>query len=261
MLNAVFFVICFAASSVGIISGTGGGVIIKPVLDATGILDIGTINFLSGCTVLSMTTYSIVSGKINGASGINKKISLPLAAGAAVGGLIGKRLFSFLFLGGMEKDRLGIIQSALLFFLTLGVLIFTIHKEKIKTYRIENPGISSLLGMSLGMLSSFLGIGGGPMNLIILVFFFSMSSKEAAENSLYIIFFSQAASLISYGVTGNIPDFSAGLLILMVAGALAGGIFGRALNGIIDDKTVDRIFSALLVVILLINALNVVKFL
>ncbi|MEY8351782.1 sulfite exporter TauE/SafE family protein [Lachnospiraceae bacterium 54-53] len=260
MLNAVFFVICFGASAVGIISGTGGGVIIKPVLDALDILDIGIINFLSGCTVFSMTAYSVISGKMKGESNVNKKIGFPLAIGAAFGGLIGRWLFSCLSQRCMEKDRLGAIQSLLLFLITLGILVYTVHKEKIKTYRIEHPGISSLIGMSLGMLSSFLGIGGGPVNLMILCFFFSMSSKEAAENSLYIIFFSQAASLISYMATGNIPDFSSGLLILMVIGALSGGIFGRNLNDIIKDKTVDGIFIGLLVVILLINAHNVVKF-
>ena len=37
----------------------------------------------------------------------------------------------------------------------------------------------------LGIISSFLGIGGGPINLVVLFFFFSMPTKIAAENSLY----------------------------------------------------------------------------
>ena len=47
--------ISFFACTVGAICGIGGGIIIKPVLDATGVADVATINFLSGCTVLAMT--------------------------------------------------------------------------------------------------------------------------------------------------------------------------------------------------------------
>lgn len=58
MVVFLVFLVCFAASVVGSICGIGGGVIIKPVLDAFGIMDVSTLSFLSGCTVLSMTTYS-----------------------------------------------------------------------------------------------------------------------------------------------------------------------------------------------------------
>ena len=58
MVLILVFLICFFASIVGAICGIGGGVIIKPVLDAFGIMSVSAISFLSGCTVLSMTTYS-----------------------------------------------------------------------------------------------------------------------------------------------------------------------------------------------------------
>ena len=60
MVYMIFFLICFLASAVGAVCGIGGGVIIKPVLDAFGILDVETISFLSGCTVLSMTAYAVL---------------------------------------------------------------------------------------------------------------------------------------------------------------------------------------------------------
>ena len=90
MLLVIFFLICFFASIIGAICGIGGGVIIKPVLDAFGVMDVATISFLSGCTVLSMTTYSVIKSKLSGNSNIDQKTGLPLALGAAVGGLLGK---------------------------------------------------------------------------------------------------------------------------------------------------------------------------
>lgn len=80
--------------------------------------------------------------------------------------------------------------------------------------------------MLLGIISSFLGIGGGPINLVVLGYCFSMDSKTAAVISLYIILFSQLASLLAALISG-VPDFPPMALALMVAGGIGGGIAGR----------------------------------
>ena len=48
MLYLIFLLVCFFASVIGAICGIGGGVIIKPVLDAFGVMDAAQISFLSG---------------------------------------------------------------------------------------------------------------------------------------------------------------------------------------------------------------------
>ncbi len=60
MLFVLAVLIAFLASFVGSISGIGGGIIIKPVLDLTGQMPIETVNFLSGITVLTMTTSTLI---------------------------------------------------------------------------------------------------------------------------------------------------------------------------------------------------------
>jgi len=85
--------------------GIGGGVIIKPMLDSFDIYSVATISFLSSCTVLSMTTYSVVKSKMSGESHINQKIGFPLAVGAAVGGLLGKWLFSYASLISSDPEN------------------------------------------------------------------------------------------------------------------------------------------------------------
>ena len=62
MVTAISLLICLAASALGAICGIGGGVIIKPVLDSLGIYSVSTVNFLSGCTVLSMSGYTVLKG-------------------------------------------------------------------------------------------------------------------------------------------------------------------------------------------------------
>lgn len=54
--------ICFSASTIGSVVGAGGGVIIKPVLDFTGLMPTATASFCSGCTVLAMSAVSLVAG-------------------------------------------------------------------------------------------------------------------------------------------------------------------------------------------------------
>ena len=184
MFIILFFLICFFASVIGAICGIGGGVIIKPVLDAFQMMDVSTISFLSGCTVLSMTTYSVIKSKMSKTNSINSKTALPLALGAAVGGILGKWIFSLLT-NTFPISKVGAVQSICLMLITIGTLVYTIYKAKIKTYHVTSPVFSCIIGVVLGLLSSFLGIGGGPINLVILFFFFSMSTKEAAENSLY----------------------------------------------------------------------------
>ena len=260
MLFIIFFLICFFSSVIGAICGIGGGVIIKPVLDAFHILDVVTISFLSGCTVLSMTTYSVLKSKQSGESHINQKVGFPLALGAAAGGVLGKWLFSFVSSLSPDKNQVGAIQAACLLVVTIGTFIYTIYKSKIRTLQITSSFVSVLVGIFLGILSSFLGIGGGPINLVILFYFYSMTTKAAAENSLYIIFFSQIASLISSIVTKSVPDFSIFLLILMIIGGICGGIVGRAVNKKIAETTVDKLFLGLMLIIIFINVYNIYRF-
>ena len=55
----IFFLVALTASVAGAICGIGGGVIIKPVLDLLHLETVTAISFLSGCTVLSMSCYSV----------------------------------------------------------------------------------------------------------------------------------------------------------------------------------------------------------
>ena len=95
-LYIIFAAVSFLASVAGAICGIGGGVLIKPILDAFGVLSVSTISFLSSCTVLSMSCYSVVKAKLSGSSLVDIKTGTPLAIGAALGGVAGKLMFQYL---------------------------------------------------------------------------------------------------------------------------------------------------------------------
>lgn len=261
MISAFIFGICFFSCVVGAICGIGGGVIIKPVLDMLGSIDAATVSFLSGCTVLSMTAYSVIRTLVSRQSGIVPQTGTPLALGAAIGGILGKQLFQWIRAASANPNRVGAIQAICLMIVTLGTLLYTVKKSTIKTLQVENRGAICLIGFFLGLLSSFLGIGGGPMNLVVLFYFFSMETKVAVENSLYVILFSQTTSLLYTILTHTVPDFPALLLFLMPAGGIFGGICGRGINRKLESASIDILFMCLMIGIILICTYNCFRYL
>lgn len=257
MLHVLIFIVCLLSSTAGGICGIGGGVIIKPVVDALGVLSVSALSFLSGLTVLSMSCISVYKQRKRRL--VDMKTGTPLALGAAVGGLAGKAIFDVIKTSVGEAP-VGLIQSIALGIITLLTLLYMMYRAKITTHNVKSPVLCAVIGLLLGVMSSFLGIGGGPINLCVLYFFFSMDTKKAAANSLYVILFSQAASALSTVVQGKIPEFSWLLLILMVAGGVLGGMLGHKLNEKLSAKQVDKLFVALLVLIILICMYNAFRF-
>ena len=133
-----YFIISMLASVAGAICGIGGGVIIKPTLDLFHLDSVSTISFLSGCTVLGMTCYSVGKSMIARDSQVNLRTGTPLAIGAAVGGIVGKQLFTMV--GGLFPDpnTVGAVQASALAVITLGTLIYTIFKARIPTLKVNS---------------------------------------------------------------------------------------------------------------------------
>ena len=261
MEYVIIFLVCFFSSVVGAICGIGGGVVIKPVLDATGILAVTTVSFLSGCTVLSMSLVSMYkSVRAERDFAFDGKFAIVIALGGVIGGLSGKEMYQAVLRALPDTSRVGAVQAAVLLVITLGTLLYTIKKETIKTREINNKPIIFLIGVFLGILSAFLGIGGGPINLAVLSYLFSMKSKQAAMYSIFIILFSQISSLISTLATGSVPPFELPILLLMIVCGVLGGLVGSRINNKIDNKTVDRLFIGLMAVIICINIYNVYRY-
>lgn len=261
MSYIIFVLVSFFASVIGAICGIGGGIIIKPVLDSVGILSVETIVFLSGCTVFAMSFYSVLKSRKTKDQANNTTHMTILAIGAIIGGLIGKEMFGLVSGLFQDENRVGAIQAICLVILTIGTLIYTLKKDKIKTKKIESKLLSVVIGVVLGGLSSFLGIGGGPINLILLYYFFSMDTKSAVKGSLYIIMFSQGASVLSTILLNQIPEFEWILIILMVLSGIVGADVGHRINKKINAEHVNKLFIMLMISIIMINFYNIIKYL
>ena len=273
MLYFLAAIICFFSSVIGSICGVGGGIIIKPVLDSLGIMNAAQVSFLSSMTVLSMSAYNTAANlavqhrkeknswpeTADGFSGFDRETDIPIAVGAASGGIAGKLLFQLIQSNSGKTETVRIVQTTVLLILVAITLALYIRKKYLSTYRISNSAACAAVGLSLGIMASFLGIGGGPFNLIVLYIVFTMDTKRSVRVSLLIILFSQIANLIYSAISGSIPDISVFMLILMIACGITGGIAGKKINGKLDSHKVDILFMVLLAVIIIICIYNICK--
>lgn len=256
MSSITIFLIALTASVLGAITGIGGGIIIKPTIDMIGLFEVSTISFLSGCTVLSMSIVSFLRNRRLGIM-VDKVKTTYLAIGSIIGGIGGKYIFDIIKTTYQNDALITFWQSSILAFLTIVVFIYTLCKYKIHTLNIENHLVSMLIGLFLGLTSSFLGIGGGPINLMVLSFFFSMDSKKAAISSIYIIMLSQISSILFSIVCNTIPSFQVFDLVIMAFGGVSGGLIGSAVMKKITGKGVDKAFLFVLIIVILICTYNI----
>ena len=254
------FAVCFLASLLGPLCGIGGGVIIKPVVDALGVMSVASVSFLSSISVLTMSLATLAQNAAAHTSTVNVRSMLPLALGSAVGGVCGKVFFNGLSGIFPNPDLIGAVQALVLIALTLLVLAYTMNRSRVRTCDIQSPGLRAAVGFVAGACWSFLGIGGGPFNLAILTFFFSMESKPAAQASLFIIAFSQAASFVYTLAAGSVPDVAAIAIAGACVAAIAGSVVGRRLVGKMDSAAVDRLYLISLLLIIAICCYNAARF-
>ncbi|WP_138417391.1 sulfite exporter TauE/SafE family protein [Aquibacillus sediminis] len=255
----LYFFIGMVASTLGAMAGLGGGVIIKPVLDVFGHFDLATIGVLSAATVFAMAATSLIKIRKKKFE-LDKKNSLLIAIGSIIGGFVGKAIFNFVILQLKLSATIGAFQSTLLAVILLCIYLFIKNKNHIKTYQVESNTIIFTAGFVLGLLSAFLGIGGGPLNVAILTLLFSMNARNASFNSLFIIFFSQLSSLLLVLFTTDIREYDLSMLVYMIVGGILGGIVGSNLVMKYTNKTISKIFNITILLVLLINIFNIFKF-
>ena len=260
MLWAICYLVTFVACVLGTICGMGGGIIIKPVLDATGVMSVSTITFLSGVTVIAMSCWNVGKNFLKKESEVELRSTSVLAVGAAIGGLLGKQLFTMTAGLFPDQNTAGGVQAVLLLIATLATLLYTLRKDRITSLQIASPVASLLIGLALGMLGAFLGIGGGPFNVAALCFFFSMPTKRAAQNSLFIVLFSQLTSTLKTVLFDGVPVFQVTVLLGMVLLGIAGSELGRRINKKIDNRQATVCLEGAMVLIMVISVFNIVKF-
>ena len=245
----IYFLVALLSTICGSMAGLGGGVIIKPVLDFLGDYNIETIGVLSACTIFSMALVSVIK-QLSYKSKIDIKNTGLLGIGSVIGGLLGQKLLTFI-LKIVQGRIVSLVQSGI-----LALLLIFVNKEKFKSYKIDNFILSTIIGIFLGLIAAFLGIGGGPINVAFLTIFFSMEAKNAARDSVLIILFSQASKLLTIAFGTGFSGYDLSMLPYMIFGGVLGGFIGAKFNRIFSNEIILRVFNTITILIIGLNIYN-----
>ena len=257
--NLISFIVALGATTLGSLTGLGGGVIIKPSLDALTKLDALSISMISAITVFAMASISLY-GHIRAKTKLKTPITLPLLGGALVGGLCGS-VFLDTLAEIYANNTIVIIQNVSLAGLVAVVFIYMLMRERLPQYNIKHWLVALLAGAAMGFSSSFLGIGGGPLNVSLLIFLFSYEAKPAVATSIVVIWIAQLSKILSGAFAGGFgfAEFNFTILPYVLAGGLGGGFLGRYLSGFLDNNKTEKLFNATQVLVFVICIWNILK--
>ena len=254
----IYFIITLFATTICSVTGMGGGVIIKPIMDVIGNFNVHTIGVISSITVFSMALVSVIK-HIKSKIRIPFDIAIPLAIGSVIGGITGERGFSCIVELLKADSVVKIVQNVLLAILILWVFIYMNNKNKFKSREFKGVFSSLFIGLCLGICSAFLGIGGGPINVSVIVFLFSLPIKTATICSLITILFSQFSKLTTIAFTKGFSDLDFVVVIVMIIAAILGGSLGAHFNKKLSEKTVEKAFNFVVLIVLGLTAFNIIR--
>lgn len=253
MVQGIYFIIIILANTIGAISGVGGGVIIKPLFESFHFHSLENILFFSCVAVFTMAVTTTAKQLKNGMR-IDVKRGAFISIGSIIGGALGNKLVTGLlqFFGSQREVQL--IQITLTVSSFIIVFIYSLRHSR--TLDLQHPLVYLLVGLFLGGFSTMLGIGGGPINVSLLVFVFGLGMKDAAIYSIITILFSQLAKLGEIAVSTGFSSYDSAMLWVIVPAAIIGGYIGGLISHRCCDKRVGQIFTSVVLLVIMINLYN-----
>ncbi|GEO48342.1 sulfite exporter TauE/SafE family protein [Companilactobacillus kimchii] len=255
MTNALYGIIVLFATIIGAITGLGGGVIIKPLFDLVARDSATVIGLYSAMAVFTMSIVSITKQKRNGFR-FDKKTVGYVSLGSIFGGLVGEGIFDFCT-KSLSNNYVKVIQNALLLITLVFIIVYGINQKKVVSKELRNPFVIFLVGLILGLVSVFMGIGGGPLNVAMFMILFSFFMKESTVYSIVTIFFAQLSKLMLNFISGtySLIDWRSTIVIVIVA--IVGGYIGTLINQRLSNKIVNNIYNVLMIALSFVAVLNI----
>lgn len=253
MTGIIYFVVIIVANTIGAISGMGGGVIIKPLLDFIGEHDVAAISFYSTVAVFTMAIVS-TGRQLRTGMQVDWRIVSWISSGAVLGGVLGNAVFEKLFDLLNSERAVQLVQIGLTVATLLFAYLYT--RYPFGNYRLLQPRWYLLCGLVLGFLASLLGIGGGPINVALMMMMFSLPIKEATIYSICTIFFSQLAKLLTIAATTGFGRYDLGILWYVIPAAILGGLLGAKASRFLSTRKVVYVFQGVILLVLAINLYN-----
>lgn len=256
MVYLIYFIIVMFATTVGSLSGMGGGVIIKPSLDALSFSSLENINFYSSLAVLSMSIVSILKKYRQGETISFNKL-LAIGIGSIIGGKIGNTIFKMAISNFPDDNYVKLIQIIIVVVILSMSVYYTSFCNF--TFNFKNSILYFLISMLLGIVSTFLGIGGGPINVSAFILLFGIGMKDATLYSIGTIFFSQLSKNINDFVFVGLSHFELMPLLFILPAAILGGNLGTKINIKSSNEFVKKAYNIITISVILLNIINAIR--
>lgn len=274
-VNALFIIVL--GFIVGVLSGmfgVGGGFLTTPLLIFYGIPP--TVAVASASTQITGASVSGVMVHMR-RGGVDLKMGGVMIVGGLIGSVVGAALFRLLESSGQIDVVIGLLYVLILTsigglmlkdsLVTLGVI--GINAPAVPPQR-HNRWIASLplrwrfyssglylspiaplsLGFVAGVLSVFLGIGGGFILVPAMIYLFGMPGRIVVGTSLFMVLTVSAATTMVHSLTTRAVDIVlAGLL-------LVGGVIGAQYGAVLTTRMKPDYLRLALAIIILIVALR-----
>ncbi|WP_034994116.1 sulfite exporter TauE/SafE family protein [Liquorilactobacillus vini] len=252
MTGVVYFVVIVLANSLGAVSGMGGGVIIKPVFDFIGANSVVEVSFYSAVAVFVMSIVSTIGHLKNGFC-LKWLVVLWVSLGALIGGMVGDLVFSKIVAVTGQRNAL-LVQVILTIITLLFAMLYT--RFNWQSFNLEGFFWYLLCGITLGFFASLLGIGGGPINVALLMWMFGIKIKDATVYSICTIFFSQLSKILTIAFTTGFAKYDTSMLMYIIPAAIVGGLVGSRLSKVLSAEKVVIVFQLMILTVILINVYN-----
>ncbi len=250
----IYTIMFFGVMLICSIAGLGGGIILKPLLDFLGIHSLEEISFISAIAMITMATVSVLLKFKNNKAKFEPSIVLLIGGSSIIGGIVGTKVFNFLVKN--DNPNLQIVQSILLL-LTIVFVLFAVNFIKIR-FKLKNPFFICLIGLVVGLISTFIGISGGIITVALFSILFSMDMKTATLYSLIIVILSQLTKLIITVYEFNVSEFNLSLLKEIVIASILAGVVAVILVKKLGVKLIFATYNAILISIVGLIIYNLV---
>ena len=263
-INPLFLAgIGFLVGILGGFFGVGGGFLAGPLMFWAGV----PMNFVVGTDLAHMTGKSIISARRHRILGhVDVKLGLMMVTGTIVGVELGARLIEMLEAVGSMDVVVGLAYIIILLVISVFTAWESLRAIRIartsslnareavgfvgvarRIHSIDLPptislpvsGVASIslwavlgVGFFTGVLSGFLGVGGGFVRMPLLIYLLGIPTHVAVGTDLFEIMISAGFGTVTHALKGNV-DISMALVMQMGAafGAQMGAISTRFFSG------------------------------
>lgn len=254
----ILFGMAVIASIIGAITGVGGGIVLKTFYDLFDVGSVMTISVYATVLVFTMCIVSILKQLKKGFK-FNLLFIVSISLGAILGGYAGNYLL-VLATQKIPETTVKLIQSLLLLIILVFLIIYTKKSSTREFVANENSWLAFCLGLVLGTVSIFLAIGGGPLNVSLLIIVNHFKMRQAAVYSLATVFFSQISKLFTIVTSIGQLHFQASALPLIIIAGILSGYLGTLINQKLSNQQLEACYSFFMVGLCLLTGFNVIRF-